>query len=66
MAKKRPPESKAKQNPLGAIARKPSSYVGDLDSLLAEVGERLRAGLGQSERKAKGGAGVGGERAERR
>ena len=39
MAKKRPPESKTKPNPLGAIARKPSSYVGDLDSLLAEVGE---------------------------
>ncbi|MEP0548309.1 MAG: hypothetical protein ABJF88_15335 [Rhodothermales bacterium] len=41
MAKERKsqPETKAKANPLGAIGRRPGSYVGDLDSLLAEVGD---------------------------
>lgn len=33
------PRPKARTNPLGGVGRKPSTYVGDLDSLLAEVGE---------------------------
>lgn len=39
MAKNRSasPDTKSKENPLGGIGRKPGSYVGDLDSLLAEV-----------------------------
>lgn len=32
-------EPRANPNPLGRISRKPGSYVGDLDSLLAEVGD---------------------------
>jgi hypothetical protein len=37
MAKERKSQSETKANPLGAIGRRPGSYVGDLDSLLAEV-----------------------------
>lgn len=38
------PETKARANPLGAIGRRPGSYVGDLDSLLAEVGDTAPPG----------------------
>ena len=47
MSKQRDPASQAatgtqpktKANPLAGIGRKPTTYVGDLDSLLAEVGD---------------------------
>ena len=41
MAEGRTPHEnvKAKANPLGAIGRKPGSYVGNLDSLLSEVSD---------------------------
>ena len=32
-------DSKLKANPLGAIGRKPGSYVGDFDRLLSEVSD---------------------------
>ena len=53
------PEPKSKGNPLGAIGRKPGSYVGDLDSLLAEVGndepEATKSAPRTSEQQSAGG-----------